>query len=187
MSYFPTDQFMQTQQANTDALYRFATGWFSSVEKVVQLNMQTARASLEASEARWLNALSSKGPLAFFEPPPGVPPLAERVAAYHRQLFGIWMNAQAALAEQAGAQYQQQAHKVQTGIDDAAKSGPVGSEAAVAALHSMISATNSWYDTLYKTARQAVETAESGMNVVAGAAQRAQASATATHAAGGRK
>jgi hypothetical protein len=97
------------------------------------------------------------------------------------------MNAQAVLAEQAGAQYQQQAHKVQTNIDEAAKSGPAGSEAAVAALTSMISATNSWYDTLYKTARQAVETAESGMNVVAGAAQRAQASATATHAAGGRK
>jgi hypothetical protein len=38
---------------------------------------------------------------------------------------------------------------------------------------------------LYKTARQAVETAESNMNVAAGAAQRVQSGAA--HAAGSRK
>jgi phasin family protein len=185
MSNYSTEQYVQAQQANVDGLYRFASGCFGSFEKLVQLNMQTAKTSLAVSQARWLNALSGKGPLAFFEVPAGAQPLAERVAAYQRQCFEILMSAHAALAEQAGAQYERQAHKVQTGIDEAAKSGPAGSEAAVAALHSMISATNSWYDSLYKTARQAVETAESGMNVVAGAAQRAQT--TAAHAAGGRK
>jgi phasin family protein len=185
MSNFSTEHYLQAQQANVDALYCMAGGCLSSYEKLVQLNLKTAKTSLAVAQARWLNALSGKGPLAFFEVPSGAQPLSGRVVAYQQQVFEILMNAHAALLEQAGAQYEQQAHKVQGGIDEAAKSGPAGSEAAVAALHSMISATNSWYDSLYKTARQAVETAESSMNVVAGAAQRAQASAA--HAAGSRK
>jgi phasin family protein len=185
MTYLSPEQFTDAQKANVDATYRFANEAFSSFEKLVSLNLKTARTSLDVQAARWRSALSGNGMQAFFEVPPGAQPLAERIAAYNRQVFEILTNAQAALAEQAGAEYQREARKVQTGIDEAAKSGPVGSEAAVAALNSMIHATNSWYDSLFKTARQAVETAESNMNVVANTAKRAQSAAP--HAAAGRK
>jgi phasin family protein len=181
---FP-EQLADAQKANVDAMYRCATEAFNGFEKLVKLNLQTMKTSLDVHAARWQAALSGQGAQAFFEVPQGVPPLAERIAAYHRQVFDIMMSAQAALAEQAGAQYERQARKVQTGINEAAKSAPVGSEAAVAALNSMIHATNSWYDSLYKTARQAVETAESNMNVVAEAAKRAQSGTP--HTAAGRK
>ncbi len=123
---------------------------------------------------RWLHALSGNGPQAFFEVASGSPSYVERVAAYNRQVFDIVMGVQAALAQQAGAQYERQARKMRSGIDEAGKNAPAGSEAAVAALNSVVSATNTWYDSLYKTARQAVETAETNLNVVAGAAKRAQ-------------
>ncbi|MFC0401566.1 TIGR01841 family phasin [Paraburkholderia rhizosphaerae] len=181
---FP-EQFADAQKANVDAMYRFATETFNIFEQLLRLNLQTMKTSLDVQAARWQNALSGNGAQAFLEAPRGTQTLAERATAYNRQVFEILMNAQAALAQQAGAQYERQARKVQTGIDEAAKSGPVGSEAAVAALNSMIHATNSWYDSLYKTARQAVETAESNMNVVAEAAKRAQTGVP--HASAGRK
>ena len=181
---FP-EQFADAQKANVDAMYRFATETFGIFEQLLKLNLQTMKTSLDVQAARWQHALSGNGAQAFFDTPQGTQPLTERVAAYNRQVFEILMNAQAVLAQQAGAQYERQARKVQTGIDEAAKSGPVGSEAAVAALNSMIHATNSWYDSLYKTARQAVETAESNMNVVAEAAKRSQAGVP--HATTGRK
>ncbi|CAB3764851.1 TIGR01841 family phasin [Paraburkholderia humisilvae] len=183
-SLFP-EQFADAQKANVDATYRFATEVFGTFEKLVKLNLQTMKTSLDVQAARWQSALSGNGAQALFDAPQGAQTLAERVAAYNRQVFDILMNAQAELAQLAGAQYERQARKVQTGVDQAAKSGPVGSEAAVAALNSMIHATNSWYDSLYKTARQAVETAESNMNVVAEAAKRTQSGTP--HATSGRK
>jgi phasin family protein len=185
MTYISPEQFANAQKANVDAMYRFAFEALNSFEKLVTLNMQTIRTSLDVNAARWQGALSGKGVQAFFEVPEGAQPLVERMAVYNRQVFDILMNTHAALTEQAGAQYERQTRKVQSGIDEAAKSAPVGSEAAVAALNSVIHATNSWYDSLFKTARQAVETAESNMNVVAGAAKRAQSSAS--QAVAGRK
>jgi phasin family protein len=185
MTYVSPEQLANAQKANVDATYRFAFEALSSFEKLVTLNMKTMKTSLDVNAARWQSALSGKGAQAFFETPEGVPPLIERIAAYNRQVFDILMNTQAALTEQAGAQYERETRKVQSGFDEAAKSAPVGSEAAVAALNSMIHATNSWYDSLFKTARQAVETAESNMNVVAGAAKRAQSAAP--QAVAGRK
>jgi hypothetical protein len=55
----------------------------------MQLNMQMAKASLELSQARWLNALSGKGRWRSSRWPSGAQPFAERVAAYNRQLLEI--------------------------------------------------------------------------------------------------
>jgi phasin family protein len=184
MTYISPEQIANAQKANVDAMVRFATEVFNGFEKLVTLNLQTMKTSLDVHAARWQGALSGKGAQAFFEAPEGAQPLVERMVAYNRQVFDILMNTQAALTEQAGAQYERQTLKVQSGIDEAARSAPVGSEAAVAALNSVIHATNSWYDSLFKTARQAVETAESNMNVVAGAARRAQSGMPQTAAAG---
>lgn len=49
-----------------------------------------------------------------------------------------------------GAQYEQQAREAQADVDVKSRSGPFGSEAAIEALRSMISATNSWYSTLFR-------------------------------------
>ncbi|WP_459708268.1 TIGR01841 family phasin [Paraburkholderia sp. 2C] len=185
MTYISPEQFANAQKANVDAMYRLAFEAFNSFEKLVTLNMQTIKTSFDVNAARWQSALSGKGAQAFFETPEGMQPFVERAAAYNRQVFDILMNTHTALAEQAGAQYERQTLKMQSGIDEAAKSAPVGSEAAVAALNSVIHATSSWYDSLFKTARQAVETAESNMNVVAGAAKRAQSGVP--QAAAGRK
>src|ERR1700744_3019988 len=113
MTYISPEQFANAQKANVDAMYRFAFEAFNSFEKLVTLNMQTMKASLDVNAARWQSALSGKGAQAFFEAPEGVPPLVERIAAYHRQVFDILMNTQAALTEQAGAQYERQSRKMQ--------------------------------------------------------------------------
>jgi phasin family protein len=185
MTSLPTGQYVQAQRASVEATWRIAADMFTSFEKLVQLNMRMAKTSLEANQARWLSALSGKGPLAFFEVPTGTQPIGEQVAAYNRQVYDVLTVVHKSLVERMGAQYERQAREVQADVDEKARSGPFGSEVAVEALKSMISATSSWYNTLYRTACQAVETAESGMDVATGPTRRGHA--MSAHTVGGRK
>src|SRR6201991_1912229 len=147
MTPVPTGQCAQAQRASVEATYRIAADMFIGFEKLVQLNIRMAKTSLEANQARWLSALSGKGLLAFFEAPAGAQPFGEQVAAYNRQIFDILTGVQKSLAERMGAQYERQAREVQADVDEKARSGTFGSEVAVEALKSMISATSSWYST----------------------------------------
>ena len=58
-------------------------------------------------------------------------------------------------------------------MDNLGQSAPVGSEAAVAALKSTITAANTFYETIQRTTRHAVEVAESNFNAAAAAASKA--------------
>src|SRR5215475_3037603 len=72
MTYISPEQFANAQKANVDAMYRFAFEAFNSFEKLVTLNMQTMKTSLDVNAARWQGALSGKGAQAFFETPDGM-------------------------------------------------------------------------------------------------------------------
>jgi phasin family protein len=177
MTDFPTEMFAANQKAYVDMLYRLANEGFHGVEQITALNLKATR-SLISNQAQWaLNAVSGAAPQSVFQPVAGTPPFAERLANYNRELFQILASTQAAIAQQATAHYEKQVQQMQTGIDQAARSAPAGSEAAVAALKTAISATNTLYDSLYKTARQAVEAAESNFSAVTGEVKRTQATA----------
>ncbi|WP_429259003.1 hypothetical protein [Paraburkholderia sp. GAS334] len=62
---------------------------------------------------------------------------------------------------------------MQTLLDNVAQSAPVGSEAAVAALKSAITATSMLYETVQRATRQAVQVAGSNFNVATAAATKA--------------
>ena len=67
MTYISPEQFAEAQKANVDAMYRFAIEAFNGFEKLVTLNLQTMKTSMDLHAARWQNALSGTGPQAFFE------------------------------------------------------------------------------------------------------------------------
>ncbi|WP_236674142.1 hypothetical protein [Paraburkholderia hospita] len=67
----------------------------------------------------------------------------------------------------AQAQWEAYGHRVRTLAEDVAKTAPVGSGSAVAALNSTITATRKLYETLQETGRQAVEVTRSSFDVAA--------------------
>jgi len=70
------------------------------------------------------------------------------------------------IVRHATAQYEKQIGTVQAELGDAAQRAPAGAEVAVTAMNSAITAANAFYESVWKTVQQAVQTAESNVNVM---------------------
>jgi hypothetical protein len=151
-----------TQQAYVRIWSDIASEAVSGFEKLVQLNFQ----ALNDTAQRTMSALSTDTMHTPFQTRAGEPSSIERAALYNRQVMDILMSTQAAIARQATAHYQNQARAMQADFDEAAQRAPAGAQVAASALTAAMTATNSFYERIWKTARQAVETAESSVEVI---------------------
>ena len=88
-------------------------------------------------------------------------PLAEKAAAYNRHLYEIATGTGSHLGgawEEKFAEAQKAFHAL---VDNAAKNAPAGSEAAVAAFKTAVTAGNNALESVQKAVKQATEVAES--------------------------
>ncbi|MEW7848874.1 phasin family protein [Massilia aurea] len=155
---------------------------FESVEKLVALNISTARASLEESSALTTKLLSAKDPQEFFSlASTQAQPSAEKAMAYSRQLASIASGTGAEFSKAAESQIVEANRKVISLVDEVSKNAPAGSENFVAAVKTAISNANAGYEQFSKTSKQAVETIETNMN--AAVSQFSASAAKATNAA----
>ncbi len=152
---------------------------FESVEKVIDLNMNVAKASLEESAANVQQLLSAKDPQEFFSLTAAqAQPNAEKAVAYGRHLAGIASNAQSEFTKAAETQIAETNRKIIALVEEVSKNAPAGSENAVAFMKSAIGNANAGYEQLTKTTKQAVEAMEVNMNTAA--TQMTQAATKAT-------
>ncbi|MGT2472132.1 phasin family protein [Paraburkholderia terrae] len=143
------EQIAETRKANLDALFELANTAIEGVQKLTALNLQTIRAtladtldltqqSLSAKEAQEWLALQNKVAL----------PMADRVQTYCRQAFDIVSATQAEHARIGKAQCEAYGRQMKSVVMET----PAGSEAAMTALDSAITAAR----TLYEPCRAAV-------------------------------
>jgi phasin family protein len=175
---FPNqDQISNAAKANFDAQIAAITDLtnkaLASVAQLVELNVNTARASLEQSTQTAQRLMAAKDPQEFFALSTQNPPNPETAIAYSRNLASIASTAQAEFARTAEAQIAETTRKVTALIDDIAKNAPPGSENAIAILKTAISNANAAYEQLTKTTRQATDTM--GANVTNAVNQFSQA------------
>ena len=174
MSVSSPEQIVAAQQANLDASWALATVAFDGFQKLVELNLQAVKSILAESHDNVRKPLPANDPQDLVALQARLTqPTAEKIQSYGRQVFAIVAATQTEFAKLAEAQYEAYNHRVQTLVDNVAQSAPVGSEAAVAALKSTITATNGLYETVQRTTRHAVEVAESNFNTVVAAASKA--------------
>ena len=159
------EQLAASHKANLETLMGLTTKAFEGVEKIVELNMaaskaalaeagDSAKAVLSVKDAQELLALQSS----LFQP------LAEKTAAYSRQLYDIAQGSGAEFTKAAEAQAAD-AHKKFAGlVDSATKNAPAGSESAVAMLKSGVAAANTAYESVQKAVKQATDVAEANFN-----------------------
>jgi len=180
------EQFSAATKASFDAQLAMITNLtskaFENVEKIVDLNMNAVKASLEESTAAAKKLLSAKDPQEFFALTAAqAQPNAEKAIAYGRYLAGIAVSAQADFTKAAEAQIAETSRKVIALVDDVSKNAPAGSENAIALVKSAIGNANAGYEQLSKSTKQAVEAIES--NVATAVSQFSQAAEkTASHA-----
>lgn len=161
---------------------------FESVEKLVALNISTARASLEDSSALTSKLLSAKDPQEFFSvAATQAQPSAEKALAYSRQLASIASGTGAEFSKAAESQIVEANRKVISLVDEVSKNAPAGSENFVAAVKTAISNANAGYEQFSKTSKQAVEAIENNVNAAVSQfsanAAKATSAATSTTAA----
>lgn len=166
------EQFSSATKASFEAQIAMITALtnkaFESVEKVVDLNMNAAKASLEESTVAAKQLLSAKDPQEFFSLTTAQSkPSAEKALAYGRHLANIASTAQAEFTKAAETQIAETNRKVLSLIEEVTKNAPAGSENVVAMIKTAIGNANAGYEQLTKTTKQAVETIESNLNTAA--------------------
>jgi len=174
------EQFVAAHKANVETLFGLTNKAFEGVEKLVELNLQVAKAALGEAAETTRTALSAKDAQELFTLQAGLlQPAAEKAAAYSRHLYDIAAatNAEVSkVAEETAADAQK---KFMSVVDTAVKNAPAGTENAVALVRSAVAAANNAYDTVQKAAKQAADVAEANFQAVASTATKAAQATTA--------
>ena len=165
------EQFAAAARSNLETLYTLTNSAFAGVEKVIELNLNVAKANLQESAEKTQEMLNVKDiqELMSFSAAQ-MQPSAEKAVAYSRHLYDIATSTSAEFTKAAEAALAETNRKFVALIDAATKNAPAGSETAVAMIKSAVAAANSAYDSMNKAAKQAVEMAEANVAAATNAA-----------------
>ncbi|MFN0162664.1 MAG: phasin family protein [Burkholderiales bacterium] len=175
--YASNDQFAAASKAGFDNFMAIAKTGFAGFERVVELNVATAKAMFQDASENARAVLEVKDPkeLLAFNASLAQPAL-EKSIAYSKHLYSIMNESQSALRKSAEEQASATQKEIAALIDKSLKNAPAGSETAVAAVKSAVAAATSAYDNATKIVKQAVDMAESNFaNATAAAANNVSA------------
>jgi phasin family protein len=159
---------MAAQKAHMETLLGLTHKAFEGVEKLVELNMQLARAAMSDSADAVKAALSVKDAQELLALQANLlQPAAEKAAAYQRSVYEIGQATNAECAEVAEAQMAAAQKNLNEMIDTATKSAPAGTENAVALVRAAVSAANNAFESVHKAAKQAADVAQANLQAMA--------------------
>jgi phasin family protein len=173
------EQVMAAHKANVETLFGLTNKAFEGVEKLVELNLQVAKAALGevADNTRAVMSVKDAQELLALQATM-LQPAAEKAASYSRHLYDIAAATQAEVAKVAEAQMADAQQNFASTVDSALKSAPAGSENAVALVKSAMAAANNAYESVSKAAKQAADVAEANFTAVTNTAVKASQAAS---------
>jgi phasin family protein len=178
MTTFTTEQFVAAQKASVETLFGLTHKAFEGVEKLVELNLQVARASLTEAAETAQASLSIKDAQELLALQASLlQPAAEKAAAYSRHLYDILAGTNAEVTKATEATLADGQKKMLALVDSAVKNAPAGTESAVALVKSAVAAANNAYESAHKAAKQATEVAEANFQAMTSTAVKATQSA----------
>jgi phasin family protein len=173
------EQVIAANKSNVETLFGLTNKAFEGIEKLVELNLQVAKAALGEVADTTKAALSVKDAQELFALQAGLlQPAAEKAAAYSRHLYDIAAATNAEVSRVAEEQAADAQKKFISVVDTAVKNAPAGTENAVALVRSAVAAANNAYESVNKAAKQAAEVAEANFQAVTNSAVKASQSAT---------
>ena len=175
------EQFAAANKAAVDSLLSLANTALASAERIAALNLNTARSVLEDSVSNTKALMGAKDvqeavSLQASLAQPGV----EKAVAYTRSVYEISAQTKEDLAKVVESQFADFQNQVSSLLDRATKASPAGSDVAIAAVKSAISAANSAFDSMNKAAKQVSDIAEANVAAATNATVKAVGAATAT-------
>jgi len=166
--YQTPEQLIALNRSNIDAALLFAGVALQSVEKLVGLQIETAKAALadSADSVRALATVKEPKDLVTLRDRM-LQPTLEKASAYARTVYDVAVSTQSELNKLFEAQIADYNKSVVSVLDNAATNAPAGAEFAVAALRSAVGSANMAFDNMSKVAKQFTEITEA--NVAAAA------------------
>jgi len=175
------EQVLAAQKSNVEVLFGLTTKAFEGVEKLVELNLQVARAAIGEAAENTKAVLSAKDAQEFLTLQAGLlQPAAEKAAAYSRHLYDIAAATSAEVTKVAEATTAEAQSKFLSVVDSAVKNAPAGSENAVALVKSAVAAANNAFEGVQKAVKQATDVAEANFQAISAQATKATQSVTKT-------
>jgi phasin family protein len=158
------DQLTSANRAGVETLVTMANAAFAGAERMAALNLNAVRSLLEGSTAniRTLLAVKDVHGLVSLQNTLTQPGL-EKATVYSRSVVQIATETQEALSEVVEGQVSELNKSTSLALDKAAKTAPAGSDLAVNAIRSALSAANMTYDSMNKAARQITGLAQTNL------------------------
>jgi phasin family protein len=162
------EQVMAANQANFETLFGLTSKAFEGVEKLVELNLAATKALLADAASQTQSVLSVKDAQELLALQSSLlQPLAEKTAAYTRNVYDIATGTGTEFGKAFEAQSAEGQQKFMNLVENTAKNAPAGSETAVAFMKGAVTAANNALESVQKSVKQATELAESNFNAVA--------------------
>ena len=166
--YQTPDQLIALNKANVEAFVRFAGVALEGAERLLDLQLKTAKNALSdgLENARILASVRDFEQLTALKDTL-VQPTFEKATAYAKKAYDVATETQTDLNKLVEDQVTEFNKQVISALDQIVKTAPAGSEVGIAAMKSTLAAVNSGFDNLTKVAKQFGEATQSNMEVVA--------------------
>lgn len=159
------DQVSTAQRQVYDSMVTFTNSALEFAEKMAQLHLSFAKECTDASAEQGKKMMSVKDVQELLQTQTNsFQPHFERMINYSKNLMEISTEAQEEMTKSIESQMTEMNRVVVDALDRAAKNGPAGSEAAVAAVKSVLSASGAAYDSMNKAAKKVAEIAAANIN-----------------------
>ena len=168
------EQLIAAQKSNVEILFGLTNKAFEGVEKLVELNLQVAKAAMGEVAETTKAALSVKDAQELLALQAGLlQPAAEKAASYGRLVYEIAASTGAEVSRVAEATASDAQAKFMSVVDNAVKNAPAGTENAVALVKSAVAAANNAFESVQKAGKQAAEVADANFQAMSTTAVRA--------------
>ena len=178
------EQIVAAQKSNMETLFGLSTKAFEGMEKLVELNIQVAKAAMAEAADSAQAAMAAKDAQELLALQAAMmQPAAEKAAAYSRHLYDITTATTSEITKSAEATAADAQKKFTTLVDTAVKNAPAGSENVVALVKTTVAAANNAYESVHKASKQAAEAAEANFQALTSTAAKATAATKAKRTA----
>jgi phasin family protein len=162
--YQAPEQLMAWNKTNLETAVRLAGIALEGAERMIDVQLKAAKSAFAdgVQQAKMLADVKDPQEFAQIKNTLAQPNL-EKATSYFKSIYDAAAATQSEINKLVEGQISEFNTQVVTGLDKAVKSAPAGSEIAVAAVKSAISAANSAYDNLSKSAKQFAEMSQANI------------------------
>ena len=166
--YQTPEHLIALNKANVEAVLRFAGLALEGAERLIDLQLKTAKSALAdgLQSARVIASVKDFDQLASLKDTV-VQPTLEKATGYAKEVYDVATQTQADMGRLVEEQVAEFNRQVISALDQIVKTAPAGSEVCIAAMRSTVAAVNSGFDNFTKVAKQFGEATQNNIEVVA--------------------